>query len=147
MSQRVLALAHPLKTKPDKTHCALISAETKTDSASAKVTMIFPCPGKLAPWSPVASWYRLLPDLPAVAPQACGRGRLLQLESRFFWFRIRGLWWRRPSELCCQCQQLRQKYLKHTWHERRERETGLACISAGRLCLRGSRDSCGPLWG
>ena len=68
---RILALAHPLKTKPDKTHCALISAETKTDSASAKVTTISLVLGKPAPWSPVAGGpQRRRPALGAQAPLA-----------------------------------------------------------------------------
>lgn len=53
----------PLKTKPDKTHCALISAETKTDLASTKVTTIFPCLQKASSLGASAG-YR--PDLPAL---------------------------------------------------------------------------------
>lgn len=55
----------PLKTKPDKTHCALISAETKTYLASTKVTKIFPCLQKASSFGASAG-YRLLPDLPAL---------------------------------------------------------------------------------
>lgn len=54
------------ETKPDETHCALISAETKTDSASATVTMSSLVLGKPAPWSPVAGWCRPPLDLPAL---------------------------------------------------------------------------------
>lgn len=62
----VLALAPPLKTKPDRTHCALISAETKTDSASAKVTTIFPCPWEASSLVARGRMLQAAADLPAL---------------------------------------------------------------------------------
>ena len=97
---RILALAHPLKTKPDKTHCALISAETKTDSASAKVTTISLVLGKPAPWSPVAGGpQRRRPALGAQAPLAGVAVLLVPHQG---------------AVMTQAPQQLRQKYLKHT---------------------------------
>ena len=65
----------PLKTRPDKTHCALISAETKTELASTKVTTILPCLRKASSHGACAASCCL--TWQPLAPQDTGQGQLL----------------------------------------------------------------------
>lgn len=131
------------ENKPDKTHCALISAETKTDSASAKVTRSSLVLGKPAPWSPVARRCRLLPDLPASgvtghrarpAPLAGIAALLVPHQGAVVAQALRAV----PPVPAAPAEVLEAHLV---WG--RKRETGFSRVSTRQLHLRGSGDSWG----